>query len=96
MAYDDIPKLLKDFLYYLDVVNAKSQKTIYEYYLDLRLFLKYFKKKRFDIDKDISFVIEDIFYIPKVGCQQAVVTAMVRPFYSQSATREWWRALFES
>ena len=41
MAYDDAPKHLKDFLFYLDVISGKSQKTVYEYYLDLRFFLKF-------------------------------------------------------
>lgn len=61
MVYDDSPKLLKDFLFYLDVVNGKSQKTIYEYYLDLRLFFKFLKKHRYKLDAEIdSVAINDI------------------------------------
>lgn len=56
MAYDDVPKLLKDFLFYLDVVNGKSQKTIYEYYLDLRFFLKFIKKHKYNLIDEISNV----------------------------------------
>ena len=54
MTYDDIPKALKDFLFYLDVVNGKSDKTIYEYYLDLRFYLKYVKKLKQNIATDVN------------------------------------------
>ena len=57
MAYDDAPKLLKDFLFYLDVVNGKSPKTIYEYYLDLRFYLKYIKKRKLNLKQDINDVV---------------------------------------
>lgn len=61
MAYDDAPKLLKDFLFYLDVVNGKSSKTIYEYYLDLRFFLRYIKKHKFKLNDEIDSIdISDI------------------------------------
>ena len=54
VAYDDAPKILKDFLFYLDIVNGKSKKTIYEYYLDLRLYLKFIKKLKCDLKCDFS------------------------------------------
>lgn len=53
MAFDDVPKLLKEFLFYLDIVNGKSEKTIYEYYLDLRLYLKFIKKHRLQLTEEI-------------------------------------------
>ena len=59
MAYDDAPKLLKDFLFYLDVVNGKSSKTIYEYYLDLRFFLRYIKKHKFKLNDEIDSIFLD-------------------------------------
>ena len=61
MAYDDIPPIMRDFLFYLDVANGKSQKTIYEYYLDLRLYLKYIKKLKQKISDDVDLIsIKDI------------------------------------
>ena len=61
MAYDDAPKVVKEFLFYLDVANGKSEKTIYEYYLDLRLYFKFMKKHKQNINSDLSLIsIHDI------------------------------------
>lgn len=42
----DSPKLLLEFLSYHETVKAHSQKTVDEYYLDLRNFLRYIKRLR--------------------------------------------------
>jgi len=42
----EAPKVLFDFLNYLEAVLGKSPRTINEYYLDLRLFLRYLKQRR--------------------------------------------------
>ena len=39
--YDDVPRYLRDFLNYLSVIKNKSTKTIDEYYLDIRTFLRF-------------------------------------------------------
>lgn len=39
--YDDCPKFVKDFLFYLQTIVGRSEKTVYEYYLDIRTFLRY-------------------------------------------------------
>lgn len=54
MAYDDVPRLLKEFLFYLDVVNGKSEKTIYEYYIDLRFYLRFIKKLKNNLTDELS------------------------------------------
>lgn len=41
MDYKDCPQLLRDFLTYHETIKGQSQKTILEYYLDLRLFLRF-------------------------------------------------------
>jgi len=41
--YEDIPQFVMDFLVHLEVIKAKSQKTVDEYYLDLRTFLRFIK-----------------------------------------------------
>ena len=43
---DEAPEVIRDFLSYHEVVRGHSQKTIDEYYLDLRTFLRYLKVKR--------------------------------------------------
>ncbi len=69
MAYDDIPKDIRDFLFYLDVVTGKSKKTIYEYYLDLRYYFKFLKalnnNSLSNID-NVDILDVDIEFIKKV------------------------------
>ena len=44
-AYD-APPLLRDFLAYISTIKGKSARTAYEYFLDLRFFLRYLKHAR--------------------------------------------------
>lgn len=39
----DCPKLLKEFLLYMETIRGRSPKTIDGYYIDLRVFLRYIK-----------------------------------------------------
>lgn len=41
MDYKECPQVLRDFLTYHESIKGQSQKTIQEYYLDLRLFLRF-------------------------------------------------------
>ena len=64
----DCPQILKDFLAYHESIKAQSPKTISEYYLDLRMFLRFIKLMRNDMpistdlnnipikDVDINFI----------------------------------------
>ena len=40
------PTILKDFLSYHETVKAHSAKTVDEYFLDLRTFIRYLKRSR--------------------------------------------------
>lgn len=42
-AYSDAPQILREFLSYHETIKGQSQKTISEYYLDLRMFLRFVK-----------------------------------------------------
>lgn len=53
VAYDDVPKIIKDFLFYLDVVTGKSKNTVYEYYLDLRCYFKFLKNKKDKLPQEL-------------------------------------------
>jgi len=44
--YDDAPQVLKEFLVYMESILGRSPKTVSEYYLDLRTFLRYMTAKR--------------------------------------------------
>ena len=68
--YSDCPQILRDFLTYHETIKGQSQKTISEYYLDLRMFLRFIKLMRSDMpihtrlddipikDVDLNFVRE--------------------------------------
>ena len=68
--YSDCPQVLRDFLTYHETIKGQSPKTISEYYLDLRMFLRFVKLKRNDMpihtrlddlpinDIDVQFVRE--------------------------------------
>lgn len=66
--YHDCPQILRDFLTYHETIKGQSQRTISEYYLDLRMFLRFIKLMRNDMpihsdlneidirDVDIAFI----------------------------------------
>ena len=49
---DDAPALLKEFLGYEGTVRGRSAKTVEEYYLDLRTFFRYLKRKHGLVARD--------------------------------------------
>ncbi len=68
--YSDCPQILKEFLIYHENIKGQSQLTIQEYYLDLRMFLRFVKLMRKDMpisteletisikDVDLAFIRE--------------------------------------
>ncbi len=56
--YSDCPQVLRDFLTYHETIKGQSQLTISEYYLDLRMFLRFIKLMRNDMP--INTPLEDI------------------------------------
>ncbi len=40
---NDCPQVLRDFLFYMETIKGRSSKTVSEYYLDLRTYLRYLK-----------------------------------------------------
>lgn len=47
--YSDCPQILRDFLIYHESIKGQSPRTISEYYLDLRMFLRFVKLMRMDM-----------------------------------------------
>ena len=56
--YYDCPQVLRDFLTYHETIKGQSQLTISEYYLDLRMFLRFMKLMRNDMP--IHTILDDI------------------------------------
>jgi len=47
--YSDCPTILRDFLAYHETIKGQSQRTVSEYYLDLRMFFRFIKLMRFEM-----------------------------------------------
>ena len=56
--YTDCPIILREFLTYHETIKGQSQLTVSEYYLDLRMFLRFIKLMRNDMP--INTALEDI------------------------------------
>lgn len=56
--YTDIPQVLRDFLTYHENIKGQSPRTIAEYYLDLRMFLRFIRLMRNDMPMNTP--LEDI------------------------------------
>ena len=56
--YTDCPQILRDFLIYHETIKGQSPKTISEYYLDLRMFLRFVRLMRNDMP--ITTCLDDI------------------------------------
>ncbi|MDD3164630.1 MAG: tyrosine-type recombinase/integrase [Oscillospiraceae bacterium] len=67
-AFRDAPLILREFLSYHQTIKGQSMKTVHEYYLDLRMFLRFVKLMRYEMsyttdldtidirDVDLAFV----------------------------------------
>ena len=56
--YHDCPQILREFLIYHENIKGQSPLTIQEYYLDLRMFLRFVMLMRKDMP--ITTQLEDI------------------------------------
>lgn len=52
---DEAPQIVKDYLYYMQTIKGKSQKTVDEYYIDLRTFFRFLKQRRKIVSDDTEF-----------------------------------------
>lgn len=72
MQYDsDCPQILREFLVYHETIKGQSRLTISEYYLDLRMFLRFIKLMRSDMPihtrlDDISIKDVDLEFIRQI------------------------------
>ncbi len=44
--YADAPQLIKDYIYYQQIVKGRSELTVKNYYVDLRTFFRFYKIKK--------------------------------------------------
>ena len=70
--YSDCPQILRDFLTYHETIKGQSKLTVQEYYLDLRMFLRFIKLMRNDMPittrlDDIPFQDIDLEFIRTIS-----------------------------
>ena len=58
--YHDCPRILRDFLTYHETIKGQSQLTIHEYYLDLRMFLRFIRLMREEMPISTDLEVIDI------------------------------------
>lgn len=56
--YSDCPQIMRDFLIYHETIKGQSPRTIHEYYLDLRMFLRFVRLMRNEMP--ITTCLDDI------------------------------------
>ena len=56
--YSDCPQIMRDFLIYHETIKGQSPRTIHEYYLDLRMFLRFVRLMRNEMP--ITTILDDI------------------------------------
>ena len=75
--YHESPQVLNDFLSYIQTIKGSSPKTVKEYYLDLRMFFRYIKQKRGEVDDipfdEIPIKDIDIAYIKTLPCPMPTI-----------------------
>ncbi len=71
IRYSDCPSILREFLSYHETIKGQSPKTISEYYLDLRMFLRFMMLMRNEMPyntplDDIPILSVDLDFISKI------------------------------
>ena len=94
--YADCPLILRDFLIYHETIKGQSPRTISEYYLDLRMFLRFMKLMRNDMPihtnlDDIPIKEIDIAFVGSITTSEIFdflsYLAAERTFGADSPTR---------
>lgn len=52
---DSAPELLREYLIYMSVIRSKSEKTVEEYFIDIRTFLRFLKVHRDIVSTQVPF-----------------------------------------
>ena len=79
--YSDCPQILRDFLAYHETIKGQSKLTISEYYLDLRMFLRFIKLMRNEMSMNTpldDIPIKDI----TIDCIRQITTSEIFDFLS--------------
>lgn len=74
MIRNDCPELLREFLFYMETIRGRSQRTVQGYYIDLRSFLRYIKSVKM---LGVQPANDDVFHQIKIADVSAEVICAV-------------------
>lgn len=91
--YDDAPQVLREFLVYMESILGRSPKTVAEYHLDLRTFLRYMQAKRRGLPLDALDTVDisgiDVAFLASITQSEVydylLYISRSRPKYHNSA-----------
>ena len=83
--YDDCPKELRDFLFYMLTIRGRSPRTVHAYYLDLRTFLRYLTHAKTTFGSDLPFE-EQPFHLITIEHLRSVSLSDVYEFLNYTMT----------
>jgi len=66
-TYQDCPQVLREFLSYHETIKGQSKRTVSEYYLDIRMFLRFVKLMRNELQIPV-YVAENALKCVVDGC----------------------------
>lgn len=70
--YESLPKLVCDYLRYIDVIKNRSQKTVFEYSINLREFITFvLLDKKICTEKNLNLKLCDIEFFRKISLDDA-------------------------
>ena len=76
--YEECPQVLRDFLAYHENIKGQSKRTIAEYHLDLRMFLRFIRLNRSGLSmrtplEDVPIHDIDLDFIRTITTSEVVV-----------------------
>lgn len=83
---DDCPEIIKEFLGYIQTIKGKSDKTVSEYYLDLRTFFRFMKASKNLADKNVKLEEIDINDVD-IKFIETITLTNIYEFLSYTATQ---------
>lgn len=83
---DACPDIIKEFLGYMQTIKGKSDKTVSEYYLDLRTFFRFMKASKNLVDKNTKLEEIDISDID-INFIETITLTNIYEFLSYTATQ---------
>lgn len=85
--YEDCPKHVKDFLFYMETIKGRSPNTVKGYYIDLRTFFRFIKQHKNLCEPNTMFTDIEIFDVTIEQIRQITLSDVYEFLHFVSADR---------